>query len=118
MALVRTVFAITAFAHLLLAQAGAQSGASISGRITNNVTSAGIAGVTVQLCRSAGVPGQVVINSCSASATSDDTGAFHLAGIPDGQYVVMPVPKEGFFPVLPRQGSINVSVDTRFDLQM
>src|SRR5580704_16108195 len=120
MGLVRTVFAITAFAPLLLAQAGAQSGASISGRVTNSVTGAGIAGATVYVC---------IPNAPSASTdclgqphttlkgVTDDVGAYRIAGVADGQYMTIPASKEGFFPNL-SLAQLHVFGDTRLDIQM
>jgi hypothetical protein len=96
-------------------------GGSISGRLTDSVTGAGIGGVEVRAC---------IVSSPSAGvcqsdrdtgphAVSDDVGAFRIAGIPDGQYTVMPPIADGYFPTnFGPTPSIRVSGDTRFDLQL
>src|SRR5580658_1992873 len=71
-----------------------QPGGSISGRVTNSVTGAGVAGVTVTACP---------VNACYGpqsrkQAVSDDVGAFRIAGIPDGQYGITAAPIKGFSP--------------------
>jgi len=83
-------------------------GGSISGRVTNSVTGAGIAGVIV----TAYGP-----QSREQKAVSDDRGAYRLAGIPDGQYGVSVAEVRGFTPKLGLQ-LIRVSRDTRLDILM
>ena len=47
-------------------------------------------------------------------AVTDDVGAYRMAGIPDGQYTIMPPVAEGFFPAkFGPTPSMRVSGDTR-----
>jgi hypothetical protein len=117
MAAARSILAMATLARLLSAQNGASS---LSGRIANSVTKAGIAGVSLTVCKSGSpAPGMIICEPAQfQTAVTDETGNFRLAGLSDGQYVVMPMPKEGFFPVLPAKPQISVSGDTRLDLEM
>lgn len=103
-------------AAVLCAHLSAQTpGSSLSGRVLNSVTKGGIAGVSVLLCN-------VSTKSCGApgvpDAVTDESGAFRIAGLADGRYSLLPMPKEGFSPLLQVNPPINVSGDTRVDLQM
>src|SRR5580700_8378164 len=57
-------------------------GGSISGHVTNSVTGAGIAGVTVVACPVGACYGP----ESRKEALSDNVGVFRIDGIPDGQY--------------------------------
>ena len=87
-------------------------GGSIEGRVTNSVTGAGIgdAVLSMWIRTERGVTQQ---------ATTDDTGAFRIAGIADGQYEIE-VSKDGFFgaDIAGPSPAIRVFGDTRFDLKM
>lgn len=96
---------------VLLAQGPAQNGASISGRVTNSVTGAGVAGAKLTACPA---------NACYGpesrkEAVSDEEGGYRIDGIPDGQYFVGAVADQGFSPnrSLP---NLRVSGDTRLDI--
>ncbi len=115
MAVAKGVFAILTLAPLLSAQNG---GSSLFGRVANSVTQAGIGGVELSICRTAGPTPGVMLCDGMQIAITDDTGSFRLGGLTDGQYLVLQMPKEGFFPVLPSKPQINVSGDTRVDLEM
>jgi hypothetical protein len=115
MAVAKGVFALLTLAPLLSAQNG---GSSVSGRVVNSVTKAGIGGAELNICRTGGPTPGVMLCGEMQTAVTDDTGSFRLGGLTDGQYLVLPVPKEGFFPVLPAKPQINVSGDTRLDLEM
>jgi hypothetical protein len=110
---------MVAFAPLLCAQA--HPGGSIAGRVTNSVTGAGIGDVEVRACI-LGSPSAMVCQSDRDTiqhAVTDDVGAFRIAGIPGGQYTVMPPIADGFFPTkFGPTPSIRVAGDTRFDLQL
>ncbi len=58
------------------------------------------------------------VRTCDENAVTDESGAFRIEGLPEGRYNLLPMPKEGFFPSLKPQPQINVSGDTRVDLQM
>jgi hypothetical protein len=97
------------------------AGGSISGRVTNSVTGAGIGGVEVSAC----ILSSPLAGVCQRDrdtiqhAVTDDLGAFRIAGIPDGQYTVMPPIADGYFPTkFGPTPSIRVAGDTRFDLQL
>jgi len=117
MAAVKSILAMATLAPLLSAQNGSSS---LSGRVANSVTKAGIAGVSLTVCRSGTpAPGMIICMADQVqTAVTDETGAFRLAGLSDGQYVVMPMPKEGFSPVLPAKPQVSVTGDTRLDLEM
>ncbi|HEY1759892.1 MAG TPA: carboxypeptidase-like regulatory domain-containing protein [Bryobacteraceae bacterium] len=95
------------------------AGGSLSGRVTNSVTGAGIEGARVRAC--------VVLVAClgpdaNLEALSDAAGAFRIDGIPDGQYMIDLAPLQGFMPAFVAQlgpsPTVRVSGDTRLDLQM
>jgi len=95
-------------------------GASLSGRVLNSVTKGGIAGVSLLLCSAPKAPPQAT--PCGPpnlpNAVTDESGAFRIEGLPPGRYSLLPMPTEGFFPPLKPQPQIDVSGDTRVDLQM
>jgi hypothetical protein len=112
-------------AGVLAMQARAQApaptpaGGSISGRVSNSVTGAGIEGATVRAC--------VVLVAClgpnvNLEGVTDVAGAFRIEGVPDGQYMIDLAPLPGFMPAFVAQlgpaPSVRVSGDTRLDLQM
>lgn len=116
---------IAACAMLVLAQAvSAQNGsASLSGRVVNSVTKAGIPGVELRLCRmhprrvnSEGLT--VDCDPVGASTISDDTGSYHLTGIAEGEYAVTPRFKEGFRQPISLQPPIMISGDTHTDVEL
>jgi Carboxypeptidase regulatory-like domain len=116
---------IAVCAMLVLAQAiSAQNGsASLSGRVVNSVTKAGIPGVELRLCRmhpprvnSEGL--KVDCDPVGASAVTDDTGSYHVTGIAEGEYAVMPAVKEGFRPPIPAPAPITISGDTHSDVEL
>ncbi len=96
-------------------------GGSISGRVTDSVSGAGIGDVEVTACILSS-PSAIVCDSGRDTiqhAVTDDLGAFRIAGIPDGQYTVMPPIADDYFPAkFGPTPPIRVSGDTRFDLQM
>jgi hypothetical protein len=111
-------------AVLVLAQAvSAQNGsASLSGRVVNSVTKAGIPGVELRLCRmhppSVNPEGLTVdCDPVGASAVTDDTGSYHVTGIAEGQYAVMPAVKDGFRPPI-SPSPITISGDTHSDVEL
>ncbi len=84
--------------------------ASLSGRVINSVTGAGVAGAEVSAW--------INDRGHAPETMTDDTGAFRFSGIPDGSYSVMAM-KDGFFPAQSSFASpVRVSGDTRFDLKM
>ncbi len=117
MGVVRSVFVILAFALLAEAQNG---GSSLSGRVVNSVTRAGIAGAEIRMCRSGSpTPGVAICRFDELpTAVSDETGTYRLTGLADGQYMFLPLPREGFFPVMPAKPQINVSGDTHLDVEL
>ncbi len=113
MDLVKLIFAVTVFAPLLCAQ----SAGSISGRVTNILTGAGIEGVTVRAGCFPGGPTRCP--DTDASAVTDPAGAFHFPALPDGRYV-MTARTRGFawsetgF----RMATVSASGDARFDIKL
>jgi hypothetical protein len=96
-------------------------GGSISGRLTDSVTGAGIGGVEVRACIVSSPSLGVCVNDQGTiqHAVTDDLGAFRISGIPDGQYTIMPPFADGYFPTkFGPTPAVRVSGDTRFDLQM
>jgi carboxypeptidase family protein len=87
-------------------------GGSIGGRVTDNVTGAGIARVEVTFV----MPPNL---ESGATAVTDDSGVFRIANIPDGQYLPL-LKKDGF--VMARAAVIGnmvrIAGDTRMDLGM
>jgi hypothetical protein len=74
MAMKKSFATILAFATALLAQT---PGGSVEGRILNSATGAGVGGVGIRL-----LDRQRTV----LTATTDDTGAFRIGGLKDGQY--------------------------------
>jgi hypothetical protein len=110
---------------LVLAQAvSAQNGsASLSGRVINSVTKAGIPGVGLRLCRmhppSVNAEGLTVdCDPVGTSAVTDDTGAYHMTGIAEGEYEVIPAVKEGFRPLIGPPPPVTISGDTHSDMTL
>jgi len=91
-------------------------GSSLSGRVLNGVTKGGIAGVSLLLCSVPTLPAPAA--RCDENAVTDESGAFRIEGLSPGRYMLLPMPTEGFFPSLKPQPPINVSGDTRVDLQL
>jgi beta-lactamase regulating signal transducer with metallopeptidase domain len=88
----------------------AAASASLSGRVTNSVTGAGVAGAEVSAW--------INDRGHAPETVTDDTGAFRFSGIPDGSYAVMAM-KDGFFPAQSSfESPVRVFGDTRFDLKM
>ncbi len=87
---------------------------SISGHVTNSATGAGIGGARVRLSIG-GQPGAAL----PQEGVTDDTGAFRIAGISDGQYLIM-LFKSGYFgpDIAGPSPKVRVFGDTRYDLQM
>jgi hypothetical protein len=94
-------------------------GGSISGRVTNSVTGAGIEGATVRAC--------LTLDGCfrgeSPRATTDAAGVFRIDGMPDGQYTIDLGPMQGFRPGFgalggPAPSAVHVSGDTRLNLDL
>lgn len=83
---------------------------SIAGRVTNSVTGAGIGGAQVSFgARSGNQAGQVL---------TDDTGAYRIEGIPDGQYTVY-AGSQNFARLSPAAPPpVSVSGDAHFDIQL
>jgi protocatechuate 3,4-dioxygenase beta subunit len=107
------IFTVTVFAPLLCAQ----STGSISGRITNILTGAGIEGVKV---RAACLPGgSTRCRDAGVTAVSDTAGAFHLSALPDARYL-MSIEKDGFS--WSESGlhiaTVSAAGDTHFDLKL
>ena len=107
---------------------GSILGGTIEGRITNSATGAGIGGVSVSLLAppqmSAGTGGPPLSPvtpppTPAVVAVTDDSGAFHVASVPDGQYLPL-LTKDGFIGTLEPMiwNSIHVAGETRLDLQM
>jgi hypothetical protein len=114
------IFVITALA-IRAQNAGSQNTGSISGRVTNSVTGAGIEGANVRACLTIGA----CFSGESPRATTDAAGVFRIDRIPDGQYMIDLAPMQGFMPAFVAQGgpapaTVHVSGDTRLtlDLQM
>lgn len=121
MATLKAGFATLVFALLAYAQNG---GGSLSGRVTNSVTKAGIGGVEVRICpliTFTGPPVPVGPNAgpppCEVGV-SDDTGTFSITGIAEGQYISLPGSVDGYSTALPVVPTINISGPTHLDLQM
>jgi hypothetical protein len=96
------------FAALIASQA---TGGSVSGFVTNSVTGAGIGDALVIVWTAQ--------QGAVQQAVTDDVGAYHIAGIPDGQYMVEPS-KDGFFRAdLGRpEPPVRISGEARFDLKL
>jgi len=112
--LFRKTVAIGALCPVLLC---AQNVGSLSGRVTNSVTGAGIQGVNVHVCPSAEQRPQ-----CDQTVT-DIAGAFHFAGLPNGEYQIINVgPKNGFTPIRTSTTgtfpTVTVFGDSRLNFQM
>jgi protocatechuate 3,4-dioxygenase beta subunit len=115
----KPVWAMFALAQFVLAQDGT---ASLSGRVVNSVTKAGIPGVELSFCRMhpRSVDSGGLITVCDpapGSGVTDDTGSFHAAGIAEGRYLVTPAPMEGFGPPI-APPPFTISGDTRRDLEL
>lgn len=98
----------------------AQGGGSISGRVLNRVTGAGISGATVSVC----IPKTPSVGiDCldrphtTLDGVSDDAGSFRIAGVADGQYMILPS-KDDFWPSNPVLLPFQVFGDTRLDFPM
>jgi hypothetical protein len=117
MAAVKSILAIATLAPLLSAQNGSSS---LSGRVVNSVTRAGIADAQVRVCRNGSAPPGMIVCALdqTPTAVTDETGAFRLTGLVDGPYILLPVPKEGFFPTTRAGSQITITGDTRLDLEM
>ncbi len=91
------------------------TGATLSGRVLNSVTKAAVPGVPILLCNRSMAPPFCEIQS---APVTDDSGAFHIDGLRQGQYTVSAMPSAGFSPLslLPKQ--INLSGDERVDLEI
>jgi hypothetical protein len=114
--MVRTI----ALAGVIVLQVLAQTppGGSISGRVTNSVTGAGIGGVTVSVCLPTSPSPNCELGPHTIQQTvTDDVGAFRIGPITDGQYTNQPTMKEGFFPKIAAT-PIHVFGDTRLDIQL
>jgi hypothetical protein len=83
-------------------------GGSIEGRVTDNITGAGIAGVEVTFF----MPPDL---ASPAKAVTDDSGAFRIANIPEGQYLPL-LKKDGF--VITRAATMGNLVRVAGDIQM
>src|SRR5579863_8842139 len=94
------VLSISALFPLLIC---AQNGSSLSGRVTNSVTGAGIQGVRIRVCPAA----SSATPQCGTTnyvATTDLAGAFRIDGMPDGSYAIAEFgPKAGFIANQTRQ---------------
>jgi hypothetical protein len=112
--------AVLVLAHIVSAQTGS---ASLSGRIINSVTKAGIPGVGLRLCRMhpPTVNSEELTVDCDpvgASAVTDDTGSYHMTGIAEGEYEVIPAVKEGFRPLIGPPPPVTISGDTHSDMTL
>jgi hypothetical protein len=92
-------------------------GASIEGRVINTANGAGIGGVSITFA-----PPALVATAPRArflQAVTEDSGAFHIANIPDGQYLPL-VKKDGFVGTLEPMiwNSVLISGETQLNLQM
>jgi hypothetical protein len=92
-------------------------GASIEGRVTNAANGAGIGGVSVTF-----LPSPVVVTPPRApllQAVTEDSGAFRIVNIPDGQYLPV-LKKDGFVGTLEPMiwNSVPISSETQLNLQM
>jgi Carboxypeptidase regulatory-like domain len=109
---VRTLRAV-AMAGAIAFQAFSQDqpGGSISGHVLNSVTGAAIGNAPVVVWSEE--------REVMREAVTDDVGAFRIAGIPDGEYMVMSGP-EGYFGPEPigEARPLRVAGDTRFDLKL
>jgi hypothetical protein len=81
------LFVLTALPAILLGQ----SGVVVEGRVTNQVTHAGIEGIEVALQNTASR------NGPSYTGTTDGAGGFRIEGVPDGEYRAS-FGKPGFLP--------------------
>jgi len=107
-------------AQFVCAQDG---GGSLSGRVVNSVTKAGIPGVELSFCRmhprSVDAEGlTVVCDPAPGSAVTDDTGSFHAIGIAEGRYLVEPAMLDRFGPAIPPPPPVTISGDTRRDFEL
>ncbi len=111
--LARLISAVTFFAPPLCAQ----SAGSISGRITNILTGAGVEDVKVRAACLKG--GSTHCPDAGATAVTDTVGAFRFSALPDGRYL-MSAERDGFssaqstIPV----ATVSASGDTHFDLKL
>ncbi len=110
----KLLFAATVFPPLLCAQ----TAGSISGRIANIMTGAGIEGVKVRAACLAG--GSIRCPDAGAAAVTNAVGAFRLSALPAGRYL-MSVEKDGFSSsqngIVP-VANVSASGDARFDLKL
>ncbi|HEY1758188.1 MAG TPA: carboxypeptidase-like regulatory domain-containing protein [Bryobacteraceae bacterium] len=109
--LLARIFALGGLGSLLLF---AQATGSFSGRVINSVTGAGIEGVTFRVCAYSG--GKIHCGDTHYQVVSDSSGAFHLSGLPDGQYVGLDVMAKGFWPA--GRMDFTVSGDSRIEIPM
>jgi hypothetical protein len=94
-------------------------GGSIEGRVTDSVAGGGIGGVSVTLGPAVTMPNQIRILAPGAGLVTEESGAFRVDNIPDGEYLPM-LNKSGYMgtllPVV--WNTVRVSGQTRLDLQM
>ena len=100
-------------ARLLTAQNDA---GSISGRITNGLTAAGIEGAKVKANCLPVAGSSPRCAGYSTQATADNTGTFRIANAPDGSYQVT-VEKDGFGAQY-QVAKVSAAQDARLDLQL
>lgn len=114
------LFLLFLAAPVLFAQSTARNGSSISGRVINSITGAGIAGATVNLClpnapsTSTDCLGQP---HTTVKGVTDDVGSYRIAGVVDGQYTTLPAFKPGFLTNMVLT-QLHVFGDARLDIQM
>lgn len=113
----RTTLTTRALEYLLCCSflcSSAMLGGSVNGRVVDGATGAGIGGVQVRLS-----PLPVGAAPDVVAAPTDDSGAFHIANIPDGSFVPL-LHKDGYFqtlaPVIPN--ALNVTGVTQVEYKM
>ncbi len=98
----------------VLLTSAAVAGGSLSGRVSNSVTEAGIPGVRFRICLfTAGV---TRCGNTDYNVVSDLSGTFHIASLTDGQYAILNLDAKGF--QVAGSTSIHVSGDSQFDLRL
>ncbi|HEY1759069.1 MAG TPA: carboxypeptidase-like regulatory domain-containing protein [Bryobacteraceae bacterium] len=98
----------------VLLTSGALAGASLSVRVSNSLTGAGVPGVRFRICQS--IAGALHCGDTNYNIVSDDAGAFHIGSLADGEYAILNLSAKGF--QVTGATSIHVSGDSQFDLRL
>lgn len=101
-------------AFVLAALVLSAQGGSLSGRVSNSVSGAGIPGVRFRICQYAS--GTIHCGDTNYNIVSDISGIFHIGALSDGEYIMLNLEARGF--QLAVSNSIHVSGDSQFELRL